>query len=126
MPRAIQSQGMQTLLCVWCLSFIAACCALPELLLHAQTSQPTTQPFADMPLVDVLAAANEGNADAQMNLAKRYAIGDGTGKDPAAALRWYERAAEQGRPEAEMHLGLIYGRGFGVPKDEAEGMRWLR
>ena len=45
-------------------------------------------------------AAEQGHADAQNNLAARYATGTGVTKDLAEALKWYRAAAAQGHPTA--------------------------
>jgi TPR repeat protein len=80
-------------------------------------------PFA---LVPSRAAAEQGNADAQANLAIMYYLGNGIPKDEAEAARWFRRAAEQGLALAQANLGIMYQQGKGVAKDDAEAARWLR
>lgn len=70
--------------------------------------------------------AEEGNSEAQHNLARLYAYGLGTPKDVSKALYWYTKAAQQGYAPAQFGLGLIYVNGDGIPKDDAEAVRWWR
>jgi hypothetical protein len=40
--------------------------------------------------------AEQGSAQAQVNLGRLYENGEGVAQDPAAAMAWYRKAAEQG------------------------------
>lgn len=51
-------------------------------------------------------AANQGYAEAMLDLAKAHLAGHGTPADPAAAIRWGEAAAEAGLAEAQIWMGL--------------------
>ncbi len=84
--------------------------------------------LAAMPpeLRERLAAAEEGDPDAQDRLAQAYATGRGVAKDPAKAAVWYRKAADQGNVYAQGLLGLAYKYGAGVAKDGAEAARWYR
>ena len=64
-----------------------------------------------------LPLAEDGMADAQVNLGHMYNEGFGVDRDLSTALYWYERAAESGLGEAKYNLGLLYFYGDGVPKD---------
>ena len=70
--------------------------------------------------------AEQGNAEAQFNLAAMYAAGEGIQQDEAEAVRWYRLAAEQGHADAQASLGGMYLEGRGVPQDDAEAVRWIR
>jgi serine/threonine protein kinase len=72
------------------------------------------------------AAANRGDASAQVALARLYAQGRGAPQSDAEAARWMRKAADQGNPEAWHALGVLYEGGRGVPKDAAEAARWYR
>ena len=64
------------------------------------------------------AAAEQGHADAQCELADCYVEGLGVGQDRAKAFYWYEMAAEQGHPRAQWNLGELYAVGLpGVAQD---------
>ena len=69
---------------------------------------------------------NRENADAQYNLGRKYANGEGVPQDDAEAVRWYRLAAEQGNAGAQYNLGVRYDTGRSVPQDHAEAVRWYR
>ncbi|RFU11617.1 sel1 repeat family protein [Rhodobacteraceae bacterium W635] len=69
-------------------------------------------------------AAEQGNIEAVLELARLYGDGDGSGGgDPAQQLRWTERAAEAGLPDAIAALGFLYERGRGAEADPERAAR---
>ena len=84
------------------------------------------QRTAEMTLDEFRLAAEQGNADAQYELADMYRGGQGVPRDRVEAERLYRLAAEQGYAEAQYWLGEMYSGGWGVPKDNTEAVRWLR
>ena len=74
----------------------------------------------------LLEKAEQGDAQAQYDLAVHYA-NRGAGQLAAdEAVHWLRQAAEQGHVEAQSDLGLLYQRGLGVPQDSAEAAKWMR
>jgi len=71
-------------------------------------------------------SANQGDADAQNNLAQMYRKGEGVLKDDKEALKWYQKAADQGNAGAQHNLGVMYANGEGVLKDDKEAVKWYR
>ena len=71
-------------------------------------------------------AAEQGDADAQRNLARCYLDGQRVAQDKGEAVNWYRKAAEQGDVDAQYNLGVCYCLGKGVSKDEVEGVKWYR
>ncbi len=71
------------------------------------------------------AAAEQGNAEAQYNLAMIYDRGIGVKNDDGEALKWYRKAAEQGHAKAQYNLGMMYYFGKGVPQDRVTGYQWV-
>lgn len=69
-------------------------------------------------------AANEGNTDAQVNLAWLIEHNDGT-TDYDEAAKWYKKGAEAGDPLAQFRLGLLYQSGKGLIKDYFEAATWI-
>ena len=69
-------------------------------------------------------AAEEGNAEAQLNLGICYELGHGTPLDHTEAVKWYRKAAEGGNAEAQLNLAICYEYGRGVRKDELEAYIW--
>ena len=70
-------------------------------------------------------AAEQGNDEAQYNLAAMYDDGEGTPKNKAEAEKWYRKAAEQGNATAQFHLGVMHYSGDGVPENLTEGYAWF-
>jgi len=62
------------------------------------------------------AAAANGDAAAEFEIASRFAEGRGVPRNLAAAADWFERAAKQGLAPAQLRLGSLYEKGLGVKK----------
>ena len=71
--------------------------------------------------------ANQGDADAQFNLALQYYNGTGTPQDTRYAIYWYKKAAVQGHVNALYFLGKLYLEGLGeeVTQDSKKAVYWL-
>ena len=72
------------------------------------------------------AAAERGEAEAQLDLGTRYARGKGVERNDAEAAKWLRKAADQGLARAQLDIGVLYATGRGVPRDDAEAARWYR
>ncbi len=70
--------------------------------------------------------AEDGNADAQVELGTKYYKGLGVEKNYNLAFDWCRRAAEQEHLRALNALGVMYKNGFGVDKNEKEAIDWFR
>jgi len=68
-------------------------------------------------------AAEQGDAEAQCELAVCYFLGLGVPCDRAEAVKWYHKAAEQGNAQAHCRLAYCYYNGEGVSEDKAEAIR---
>lgn len=73
-----------------------------------------------------LAAAERGEAKAQLDLGTRYARGKGVERNDAEAAKWLRKAADQGLARAQLDIGVLYATGRGVPRDDAEAAGWYR
>jgi TPR repeat protein len=71
-------------------------------------------------------SADEGDRQAQFELAWLYMNGLGTAKNVEKAAEYFGKAAEQGQIEAQHKLGQLYLEGQGVPQDDAEAAKWLK
>ncbi len=69
-------------------------------------------------------AAANGDANAQLEIAARYAEGKGVPQDFEQAAVWYQRAAAHGHATAQYRLGALYERGVGVQADPARARVW--
>lgn len=74
----------------------------------------------------LLAAAADGDARAQFEVAAIYTEGRAVPEDLKAAAMWYERAAGQGFAPAQYRLGSLYENGRGVGKDLAQARLWYQ
>ncbi len=72
-----------------------------------------------------LMLAEQGNANAQYDLAGIYKRGEGVPQDYAEAVRWYRLAAEQGHANAQFSMGVRYITGEGVPQDCVLAHMWV-
>jgi len=71
--------------------------------------------------------AENGNADAENALGRRYFQGDernGIRRDEKEGFRWFSRAAEDGSLAAQAKLAFLYWNGRGVPKDVNKAYFW--
>ena len=70
--------------------------------------------------------AEQGNANAQLDLGIMYDLGQGVLQDYREAAKWYRLAAEQGNAIAQSSLGVIYRNGQGVLQNYQEAVKWIR
>ena len=96
---------------------------VPLALLSKQAAEP--KPVSEY-IKRYIAAAESGNARAQLSLAYMYETGEQVDQDKVAAIRWYKQAAENGELQAMVSLGLMYERGEGTAIDLVESARWFR
>jgi TPR repeat protein len=75
---------------------------------------------------DTKAKAENGDANAQVNLGFCYASGKGIKKNFVEAVKWYRKAAEQTNAYAQYNLGVCYENGEGVEKEIVEAAKWYR
>jgi hypothetical protein len=71
-----------------------------------------------------LAAANEGNVDAQKWLAFMYTKGKGVQQDFKKAFFWQEKAAKSEDANSQYHLGRFYQLGNGIEQDFEKARYW--
>lgn len=70
--------------------------------------------------------AEQGDREAQYNLAILYRQGKGVMQDPAMAATWFQKAADQGLPGAQYYMGHLYSEGEGVEKDLVKAFDWYK
>jgi hypothetical protein len=75
-------------------------------------------------LDDLSARANQGDAEAQRDLAIRFHNGEGVARDPDAAAKGLKQAAENGDPWAQTTYAIQL-RTTKEPEKERESIRWL-
>ncbi len=90
------------------------------LALGSPARQPD-QPSASPPHL----RAEQGDAEAQLQMGMRYAEGDGVIQNDKEAARWFALAARQGLAEAQYQYGLALLHGKGVVQDYQSAFRWI-
>ena len=99
------------------LGALASCTSTEELVGEADVLYKQKKYSEAVPLLQE--AAERGDAQAQLLLAKCYDFSQGVPHDMAQAVRWYTAAAQQGNSNAMDNLGTCYITGQGVAKNEA-------
>ena len=70
--------------------------------------------------------AEQGDVDAQFELALKYYNGEDTATDKKQALYWYKKSAEQGDSKAQYNLALMYDNGEGTATDKKQAFYWYK
>lgn len=74
---------------------------------------------------DFIASAENGDPEAECNLAKCHYLGQGTSQNYYVALTWFRKSAEKDWAEAQYYIGRCYYYGQGFPKpDYAQAFSW--
>lgn len=69
--------------------------------------------------------ADDGNAEAQNELGKCYAMGIGVVQDDKEAVRYFRLAADQGFAKSQYNLGNDYLYGVGVEQDTEKALEYF-
>lgn len=75
---------------------------------------------------DNLIKAEQGNAEAQLNLGLMFKNGKGVTQDHKQAFYWCKKAAEQDDANAQLNLGSMYLIGEGVAQDVKQALYWYK
>ncbi len=86
----------------------------------------TTLEAENTELSELIARAENGDAETQFNLGVMYDTGKEVTQDYAEAVKWYRKAAEQGYANAQSNLGLMYAKGLGVTQNYGKALEWNR
>ncbi len=68
--------------------------------------------------------AQEGDPDAQYQLAVFYESGKGIAEDQGQAFYWFEKSAKQGNARAQYNLGVMYENGWGTAQDYQQALKF--
>lgn len=107
--------------------FCAAAAVGAFVLLSHSTEQGDSE--AKPPPLDVAAVrakAQDGNAQAQADLARLYTKGEGVTNSYTEAAKWFQRAADQTNTAGLLGMGELYEAGRGVPQDLPRAIRLYR
>lgn len=69
--------------------------------------------------------ADDGEAEAQNNIAFLYERGHGVKQSYTRAIEWYKKAAAQDSPEAMHNLGMLAFDGYGMRQDYLAAKRYF-
>ena len=73
-----------------------------------------------------MSLAQQGDAEAQLEVAISYQEGKGTEKDFAAAQKWFLKSAEQGNASAAFWVGMGHTLGSGAERDPVLAVTWYK
>ena len=76
-------------------------------------------------LQNFLIAAKDGDKDAQYYVGVMFAEGQGTKKNLAEGIGWYQAAAQQNQPDALLALARLYVVGYGLPQDSQKAIELM-
>ncbi len=76
-------------------------------------------------LAELKKKADAGDADAQVQLGNKLAIGGEVPRNLPEAVKLYRKAAVQGNIEAETRLGMMCEGGLGTARNPKEAMSWF-
>jgi hypothetical protein len=74
---------------------------------------------------NLVANAQNGDAESQYRLGLNYIYGTDVPKDPAKAAEWFSKAADQGYLPARRELGILLASGEGVDVDMERAIQYL-
>lgn len=69
--------------------------------------------------------ANNGDVDAQYDIAVMYLSGQEVERDIHKGIKWLKTASENGNIYAQTRLGVAYLQGIGVRQNNEEALKWL-
>jgi hypothetical protein len=73
----------------------------------------------------LMVEAEEGNADAQLEIGSMMLFGIGLRRSPGEGLSYIQKAALAGHAEAQVALGYQYLFGENMDRNETEAIKWL-
>ena len=74
---------------------------------------------------DYLAAAENGDLDAMLNVAACYYKGEGVAQDLNKGFKWCLKSAEADNPAGMTAVAMMYSGGLGVEKDKNTARKWF-
>src|SRR6516165_652217 len=92
-------------------------------------AQEATSFLRDLNEADVASLkmqAEEGDPEAQFEVALAYAYGAAVPRNDLSATQWMRKAAEVGFAPAMANLGLMYQEGRGVSRDQKLALQWMQ
>ena len=94
--------------------------------IEARANVASHSPESIAEFVETRRAAEGGDVEAQLELARMLQLGVGAPQSTAQSMAWVRKSAEGGYAPAQSALGLAYAVGGKVPIDRVQGQYWLR
>ncbi len=91
---------------------------------ESESDQNSSSASGSASLDQVRRLADQGDVNAEFQLAAKYAGGDETPQDYSQAVKWFAKAAGQGHVLSAATLGAFYWAGRGVPQDYLAAYMW--
>lgn len=95
---------------------------------HSSVSADTPEsasPDVDR-IADLIAKADSGDKDAQVELGNTYETGKELTQDYTSAMKYYRKAANRGHAMAQYRIGLLYIYGRGVEQNVQKATEWFK
>jgi len=116
-----------------CLTALLTLCLIMLLGCGPKQKKHIFEELNALPVAELRAKAEKGDAIAQSLLGDRYYRGQGVAEDKSEAEKWFRaaapevrKAAEKGNAPAQIILGNMYADGLVITKDMTEAVKWLR
>lgn len=77
-------------------------------------------------ILELMQKAENGDAEAQFLLGKRFDLGKGVEQNDSQAVEWYYKAAKQGHAGAQCNMGYMCVVGLGVEQNKRAAFDWFR
>ncbi|HNV71675.1 MAG TPA: tetratricopeptide repeat protein [Candidatus Ozemobacteraceae bacterium] len=90
------------------------------------TKNPNNSDNGRQDISELLSAAEQGDTDAQVELAFCFAKGIGCQPDEKQAFRWYQEAARRDNLQAQFELANCHEFGRGTECNSTKAARWYR
>lgn len=94
--------------------------------IEARANVASHSPESIAEFAETRRAAEGGDVEAQLALARMLQLGVGAPQSSAHSMAWVRKSAEGGYAPAQAALGLAYTVGGKVPIDRVQGEYWLR
>lgn len=94
--------------------------------IEARADARASSPESIAEFAEAQRAAQAGDVEAQLALARMLQLGVGAPQSTAQSMAWVRKSAEGGYAPAQAAMGLAYTVGGKVPIDRVQGEYWLR
>ncbi|HAE39640.1 MAG TPA: hypothetical protein DCG57_13540 [Candidatus Riflebacteria bacterium] len=116
-------KSLPAMLIVVALIVVTGCCGKKEPVLE-QAGKAYLEGDYRKAVLMFMPEAEDGNPEAQVNIAFMYYCGMHVEKDHSVAAEWYKKAADRNNVTAQFSLATLFENGEGVNRDLEEAYFW--